>query len=64
MVLYSDGLVERRTEPIDEGLARLLRVASGTHDAAAICVKLMSECRDPAGGDDDATVLAVSRNQS
>lgn len=63
LILYSDGLVERRAEEIDEGLARLLRVAGGTHDATALCVKLMVECRDP-DGDDDATVLTISRNPS
>ena len=63
LVLYSDGLVERRTEEIDEGLERMLRVAGGTSDATALCVKLMAECRDP-DGDDDATVLTLSRNES
>jgi hypothetical protein len=63
LVLYSDGLVERRSESIDVGLDRLLRVATGTSDATALCVKLMTDCRDP-DGDDDATVLTISRDTS
>ena len=61
LVLYSDGLVERRVESMDEGLDRLLDLATGHGDAATLCEKLMTECRDPEGVD-DATVLALSRD--
>jgi GAF domain-containing protein len=61
LVLYSDGLVERRTESIDLGLDRLVRVAAAGDDAAALCGRLMSECRDPSSSD-DATILVVSRD--
>ena len=61
LVLYSDGLVERRVESLDAGLDRLLDLATGHGDAATLCEKLMSECRDP-DGVDDATVLVLSRD--
>ena len=61
LVLYSDGLVERRVESLDDGLDRLLDLATGHGDAATLCEKLMTECRDP-DGVDDATVLALSRD--
>ncbi|MDE0801900.1 MAG: SpoIIE family protein phosphatase [Acidimicrobiales bacterium] len=35
IVLYSDGLIERRDESIDEGLARLERTALGLHGRGA-----------------------------
>jgi serine phosphatase RsbU (regulator of sigma subunit) len=62
LVLYSDGLVERRTESIDEGLDRLARVSTGGADATQLCGRLMRECRDPSSGD-DATILVVSREE-
>jgi light-regulated signal transduction histidine kinase (bacteriophytochrome) len=61
LVLYSDGLVERRTESIDEGLERLVRLATGAGDATRLCERLMRECRDPSSSD-DATILVVRRD--
>lgn len=60
LVLYSDGLVERRGEDIDEGLARLLgacpHLAGRLSDAAL--AELADELRQ-AGHDDDVTILAL-----
>ncbi len=61
IVLYSDGLVERRAESIDVGFDRLTTLASGQGQAPTLCATLMSDCRDP-DGEDDATVLVLSRN--
>jgi len=61
LVLYSDGLVERRTESVTTGLDRLTMLSSGPTDPARLCQRLMDECRDPAG-EDDATVLVLRRN--
>jgi serine phosphatase RsbU (regulator of sigma subunit) len=60
LLLYSDGLVERRGEDIDEGLHRLVinaGVLVGALDDAAVGA-LAEELRQ-AGADDDVTVLAV-----
>jgi anti-sigma regulatory factor (Ser/Thr protein kinase)/putative methionine-R-sulfoxide reductase with GAF domain len=63
LVLYTDGLVERRGEPIDEGLARLrkaARDASHEHDgtfADRLHRALVGE--DEATLDDDVALLAI-----
>ena len=61
LVLYSDGLVERRGEVLDVGLDRLTGLATGGQDPDALCEALMSMCRDPSG-EDDATVLVLARD--
>ncbi len=63
VLLYSDGLVERRTEDIDAGLARLLLLSTGSVDARQLCTVLMADCREP-DGEDDATVLVLTRDGS
>jgi light-regulated signal transduction histidine kinase (bacteriophytochrome) len=60
VVLYSDGMVERRTESIDVGLDRLARLASAPTAPGDLCGLLMRECRDPEGKD-DATILVLHR---
>lgn len=60
LVLYSDGLVERRSEAIDVGLARLVRLSADTVGADRLCLRLIEDCRDP-DGEDDATVLVLRR---
>ncbi|MEU3610596.1 SpoIIE family protein phosphatase [Streptomyces sp. NPDC035033] len=59
-VLYTDGLVERRREDIDEGvdaLARALSGASGTPQV--ICDRLLRALGVTAEHDDDVAVLVV-----
>ena len=58
-MLYSDGLVERRGRPIDDGL-ELLRRAVASPDAAG-AAWLAEQLRDGAH-EDDISVLVVSRN--
>ncbi|MEU3858644.1 SpoIIE family protein phosphatase [Streptomyces sp. NPDC028722] len=59
LVLYTDGLVETRDDPIDERLADLLRLLSprdrSTEDT---CDRLLRELRHPAGHDDVALLIA------
>jgi hypothetical protein len=63
VVLFTDGLVERRTEPIDESLERLRLAAEGfPGDAAALCGHLVEAMRPPAGAQrDDVAVVVVGR---
>ncbi|MEU3750698.1 MULTISPECIES: SpoIIE family protein phosphatase [Streptomyces] len=59
-VLYTDGLVERRREDIDEGveaLARALAGASGTPQV--VCDRLLRALGVTAEHDDDVAVLVV-----
>jgi anti-anti-sigma factor len=60
IVLYTDGLVERRGAPIDEGLGKLLRTASEARDlppedfVGAITDVLLAD-----GHDDDVALVVV-----
>jgi PAS domain S-box-containing protein len=59
LLLYTDGLVEKRRTPIDEGLARLARsVGRGHEDLEGLCDRLLSTL-DPSA-EDDVTLLALS----
>ncbi|HEX6389651.1 MAG TPA: SpoIIE family protein phosphatase, partial [Solirubrobacteraceae bacterium] len=65
LTLYTDGLVERRGEILDEGLERLRMAVAGAgpdpHDAreAALCVCLADD-----EGDDDVTAVFVRADQA
>ncbi len=70
LVLYTDGLVERRGESIDRGLQRLLGAVPGGAAAGveALRDRVLDSCLGPSSGDDDVTALvrarrAVSRSQ-
>ena len=57
-VMYSDGLVERRGEPIDDGLDRLAETLSraGASPATWIWTEMSS-----ASADDDVTIITLLR---
>ena len=57
LLLYTDGLVEERSVPIDDGLARLAEaVRAGTGDLEALCDSLLAGVP---GGQDDVALLAL-----
>ena len=59
LLLFTDGLVERRGEPIDSGLERLRGLAAGTSaDPSALCERVLAALLDDAHPDDVA-ILAV-----
>jgi serine phosphatase RsbU (regulator of sigma subunit) len=63
IVLYSDGLVERRGEALDEAMARLLDAASDVErggDLHALCDRLVAM----SAADDDVTLLALRSDAS
>jgi serine/threonine-protein kinase RsbW len=62
LVLFTDGLVESRSADLDEGLARLLAVASsaGTSDPDEVCDLLLGELTG-AHRADDIALLALTR---
>ena len=61
LLLYTDGLVEDRTQPIDSGLARLVAAARelprDAHRAAALVLERMGRS---SSSDDDVAVLLAS----
>ncbi|MFI9549494.1 SpoIIE family protein phosphatase [Streptomyces sp. NPDC052016] len=59
-VLYTDGLVERRNEDLDEGIASLERALAGaTGSPQVICDRLVRSAGVTADHDDDVAVLVL-----
>ncbi|MFG2333681.1 SpoIIE family protein phosphatase [Streptomyces sp. NPDC048604] len=59
-VLYTDGLVERRREDIDEGVAALERALAGATGAPqVVCDRLLRSLGVTAEHDDDVAVLVM-----
>ena len=61
-VLYTDGLIERRTEPLDDGLARLLAVIRARPRARP--QDLVTELLEVGASDDDVCVLIFRRAEA
>ncbi len=58
LMLYTDGLVERRNELIDVGLARLVEASrSGPSDPEALCDHILGELLVDHESDDDVALL-------
>jgi serine phosphatase RsbU (regulator of sigma subunit)/DNA-binding response OmpR family regulator len=64
LLLYTDGLIERRRESIDQGLARLERSASAQSigDLDAFCDRLLAEV-GPDAPVDDIALVAIRRTE-
>ncbi|MFE0577723.1 SpoIIE family protein phosphatase [Streptomyces sp. NPDC058874] len=61
-VLYTDGLVERRGEDIDEGVAALERALAGAQGTpTVICDRLMRALGVDADHDDDVAVMVLQQ---
>ena len=64
VVLYTDGLVERRRKPIDESLERLRSAAEGFEgDVEALCDHLLEVLAPPAGSPHDDIALITLRRR-
>jgi serine phosphatase RsbU (regulator of sigma subunit) len=61
LLLYSDGLIERRGEPLDHGLTRLRRHAAAlaAEPPDVICDRLLSALVPDVDAADDVALLAV-----
>jgi len=60
LLLYTDGLVEDRATPLDEGLDRLRTAAGGgTEDLESFCSLVMQRVIGTSPSDDDIALLAV-----
>ena len=62
LLLYSDGLVEERTESLDLGLARLAAAVDPSIEDLNAFVRSVAGATAPDGKDDDVTLLAVRIN--
>ena len=60
LLLYTDGLVEDRSTPLEDGLARLHEIAlSAPRDVDSFCSHVLRRVIGAAPSDDDVAVLAV-----
>jgi anti-sigma regulatory factor (Ser/Thr protein kinase) len=64
LVLYTDGLVERRGEPIDTGLDRLAEAASDSPAHAATLAHRLVDAMPGTARPDDVAVLVLSRREA
>ncbi len=63
LVVYTDGLIERRAEGLDVGLARIVtavRSSAGQVDPDTFCASLASQLRQPDAAADDVAIVTVS----
>jgi serine phosphatase RsbU (regulator of sigma subunit) len=61
LVLYTDGLVERRTEPLTAGIERLRHACSnGPTDAEALSDHLLEVMLHDSANQDDVALLIIS----
>src|SRR6266542_5203778 len=58
LLLYSDGLVERRDRPLDEGLATLARAAAGIGDPEQLITAVL-EALGSTDSEDDTCLVAL-----
>lgn len=61
LCLYTDGLVERRDQPIDDCIARLC-AAVAAQDPEAGCAAVMAAMADVSPHSDDVALLMLRRN--
>jgi serine phosphatase RsbU (regulator of sigma subunit) len=61
LVLFTDGLVERRDRSMADGLAKLARVAAGAPSEPGALLDLLLRRLGAASGDDDTAVVALQR---
>ncbi|MGW5864854.1 SpoIIE family protein phosphatase [Streptomyces sp. NPDC055239] len=61
LIMYTDGLIERREEPLDDGFARLATAAGLYRDlpVGSICAELLRALAPQGGYTDDVAVLAL-----
>jgi signal transduction histidine kinase/DNA-binding response OmpR family regulator len=61
LLLYTDGLIERRSEPLDDGFARLEAAAAGCTKlpAGQACRDVISQMTPGRGYADDVVIIAV-----
>jgi len=66
MVMFTDGLVERRGEGIDDGLRRLLKAVESVRGMSpqSMCAALLEEMTRDYDPDDDIALLVIRRGDS
>ena len=61
LILYTDGLIERRSEPVTEGLDRLVAAcARGSRDPERLCDELLHQLVAVDGNADDVAIVVAT----
>lgn len=63
VLLYTDGLIEVRGEPMEMGFDRLVAAAVGAPSADELCTKVTRALVSPRGTDDDVALVALRNSQ-
>jgi phosphoserine phosphatase RsbU/P len=63
LLLYTDGLIERRGQPLSEGI-RLLEQSVTTGSAESLCTQVTARLLPEGGPTDDVALLAVRRTEA
>ncbi len=63
VLLYTDGLVEVRGEPMEMGFDRLVAAARGAPSAEGLCAQLAGALVSPEGMDDDVAFVALRNSE-
>jgi anti-sigma regulatory factor (Ser/Thr protein kinase) len=63
LLLYTDGLIERRGERLRDGFARLASAAAGAATAAGLCDQLARELLPDGGAADDVAMVALQNER-
>jgi serine phosphatase RsbU (regulator of sigma subunit) len=61
LLLYTDGLIERRGEPLDAGLRRLCAAIPASGEPHAVCRQVMLRLVGKTVPNDDIAVVAIRR---
>jgi GAF domain-containing protein len=61
LVLYTDGLIERRGVPIDDSIEALRSLIATGSTANEICAMAFHQLVPPSGPSDDAAIMAIKR---
>ena len=59
LILYTDGLVERRGTPLNESIELLMKHVAGTESPEDACLLALDRLVPPEGLQDDAAILAL-----
>jgi serine phosphatase RsbU (regulator of sigma subunit) len=57
VVVFTDGLIERRTEPLDAGIDRIVAIAAAAPDLEALCESALGQAPTPRF--DDLALIAL-----
>lgn len=61
IVLYTDGLIERRTDGVSAGLDRLVRCVQGSAEPSELVEAILEACLADEAQEDDVCILALRR---